>query len=43
MRTMSLMENLLAIEAETKFLLAAGDRSYEQTFDAGIVEDIQRG
>src|SRR5678815_3479441 len=31
MRTLSLMENLLAIEAETKFLLAAGDRSYEQT------------
>ena len=25
------MEDLLAIEAETKFLLAAGDRSYEQT------------
>ena len=25
------MENLLAIEAETKFLLAASDRSYEQT------------
>ena len=25
------MEDLLAIEAETKFLLAAGDRSFEQT------------
>ena len=25
------MENLLAIEAETKFLLSAGDRSHEQT------------
>jgi len=25
------MEDLLAIEAETKFLLATGDRSYEQT------------
>jgi hypothetical protein len=25
------MENLLALEAETKFLLAAGDRSFEQT------------
>lgn len=25
------MENLLAIEAEAKYLLAAGDRSYEQT------------
>ncbi len=31
MRTLRLMEDLLAIEAETKFLLAAGDRSYEQT------------
>jgi hypothetical protein len=31
MRTLPLMENLLAIEAETKFLLAASDRSYEQT------------
>ena len=25
------MENLLAVEAEAKYLLAAGDRSYEQT------------
>jgi hypothetical protein len=25
------MEDLLTIEAETKFLLAAGDRSYERT------------
>jgi len=25
------MENLLAVEAEAKFLLAAGDRTYEQT------------
>ena len=24
------MENLLAVEAETKFLLASSDRSYEQ-------------
>src|ERR1051326_7928790 len=31
MRTLRLMEDLLAIEAETKFLLAASDRSYEQT------------
>lgn len=31
MRTLSFMEELLAIEAETKYLLAAGDRSYEQT------------
>ena len=30
-RTLRLMEDLLALEAETKFLLAAGDRSYEQT------------
>ena len=34
------MEQLLAIEAETKYLLAASDRSYEQNIDAGIVEDI---
>src|SRR5215467_11887012 len=31
MRTLRLMENLLAIEAETKFLLTPSDRSYEQT------------
>jgi|GEM_PF-829980 len=31
MRTLRLMENLLAIEAETKFLLRASDRSYEET------------
>jgi len=31
MRTLPLMENLLALEAETKFLLTAKDRSYEQT------------
>src|SRR5262249_53165385 len=31
MRALRLMEDLLAIEAETKFLLAASDRSYEQT------------
>ena len=31
MRTLRLMEDLLAIEAETKFLLASTDRSYEQT------------
>ena len=31
MRTLRLMEDLLAIEAETKFLLAASDRSYEET------------
>jgi hypothetical protein len=30
MRALRLMEDLLAIEAETKFLLAAGDRSHEQ-------------
>ena len=31
MRVLRLMEDLLAIEAETKFLLTASDRSYEQT------------
>src|ERR1043165_875016 len=31
MRVLPFMENLLAIEAETKFLLTAGDRSCEQT------------
>jgi hypothetical protein len=31
MRVLRFMEDLLAIEAETKFLLAANDRSYEQT------------
>jgi len=31
MRTLRVMEDLLAIEAETKFLLSAGDRSHEQT------------
>lgn len=31
MRVLSFMEQLLAIEAEAKYLLAANDRSYEQT------------
>jgi hypothetical protein len=31
MRALRLMEDLLAIEAETKFLLTPNDRSYEQT------------
>jgi len=31
MGPLRIMEDLLAIEAETKFLLAASDRSYEQT------------
>lgn len=31
MRTLRIMEDLLALEAETKFLLADGDRSFEQT------------
>src|ERR1041384_3136856 len=31
MRVLRIMEDLLAIEAETKFLLTASDRSYEQT------------
>src|SRR6185369_11148429 len=30
MRALRLMEDLLAIEAETKFLLTASDRSHEQ-------------
>src|SRR5690348_1320695 len=30
MRTLRIMEDLLALEAETKFLLKAGDRSYQQ-------------
>src|ERR1044071_10255386 len=31
MRVLRIMEDLLAIEAETKFLLTASDRTYEQT------------
>jgi hypothetical protein len=31
MRVLPFMEGLLAIEAETKFLLTASDRSYEET------------
>ena len=31
MRVLGFMEQLLALEAETKYLLAAGDRSHEQT------------
>jgi hypothetical protein len=31
MRVLSFMEQLLAVEAEAKYLLAASDRSYEQT------------
>ena len=31
MRVLGFMEELLAMEAETKYLLTAGDRSYEQT------------
>lgn len=31
MRTLRIMEDLLALEAETKFLLNANDRSFEQT------------
>ena len=31
MPVLPFMENLLALEAETKFLLSASDRSYEQT------------
>jgi hypothetical protein len=32
------MENLLALEAEAKYLLAAGDRSYEQT----LMQELSR-
>ena len=35
---MRLMEDLLALEAETKFLLAAGDRSHEQA----LLEELTR-
>src|SRR4030095_7383496 len=31
MRVLRLMEDLLALEAETKFLLSASDRTFEQT------------
>ena len=31
MRVLSFMEQLLAVEAEAKYLLTAGDRSYEET------------
>src|ERR1044072_7573406 len=31
MRTLRIMEDLLALEAETKFLLSASDRSHEET------------
>jgi hypothetical protein len=37
MKVLRLMEDLLAIEAETKFLLSAGDRSYEQTLMQELV------
>lgn len=38
MRTLRLMEDLLALEAETKFLLAGKDRSHEQT----LMEELLR-
>ena len=38
MRALRLMEDLLAIEAETKFLLTAKDRSFEQT----LMQELQR-
>jgi len=44
MRTLRIMEDLLALEAETKFLLAAGDRSREQTLMQellGIFKDAE--
>jgi hypothetical protein len=45
MRALRLMEDLLAIEAETKFLLTAKDRSYEQTLMQellGIFKEAER-
>jgi len=45
MRVLRLMEDLLAIEAETKFLLTAKDRSHEQTLMQEllrIVEEAER-
>jgi hypothetical protein len=41
MRVLRLMEDLLAIEAETKFLLAASDRSYEQTLMQELLRIIK--
>src|SRR6185369_5489991 len=38
MRALRFMEDLLAIEAETKFLLAPGDRAYEQK----LMEELLR-
>ena len=38
MKALGLMENLLALEAETKFLLAPSDRSHEQT----LMEELDR-
>lgn len=38
MRTLSFMEGLLALEAETKYLLTANDRSYEQT----LMQELSR-
>jgi hypothetical protein len=41
MRVMRLMEDLLAIEAETKFLLTAKDRSHEQTLMQELLKIIK--
>ena len=38
MRTFGFMEELLAMEAETKYLLTAGDRSHEQA----LMQELQR-
>jgi len=38
MRVLNFMEELLALEAETKYLLAAGDRSYEKTLMQELLE-----
>ena len=41
MRTLRIMEDLLAIEAETKFLLAAGDRSFEEALMQELLKIIK--
>ena len=41
MRVLRFMEDLLALEAETKFLLAAGDRSYEQTLMQELLKILE--
>ncbi len=40
MRVLRLIEELLAIEAEAKYLLAASDRSYEQILMQELLRNI---